>query len=212
MNLKNEIKRLNVKTRLYGLDIPIIGITGGIASGKSTVSKYLRSKKIEVIDADKIVKDIYKLQDTLLFLKTNYPSCIEADVVNFKNLREIFFKNTKDKEKIEKVIFAQFETIFMEYANKAKAHGHIIYDIPLLFEKSLEDQFDLTVLVYCPLSTQVTRLVSRDNIDTSLANSILKQQLDIEVKKTKADFIIDNADTKESLNHNTDVFIDYLFA
>src|SRR5687768_3002513 len=83
--------KLDPKTRLHGLQVPVIGLTGGIATGKSTFSKMLEQKGAPVIDADRLVKDIYKLDETKTFIAGRCPDGLRHGEVHFPTLRERFF-------------------------------------------------------------------------------------------------------------------------
>ena len=105
--LKNNLISQSPKTRLYNTPIPIIGLTGGIATGKSTVAEYLKSCGHNVIDADALVKSIYKLKSSIDFVKLHFPEAITNNEIQFQKLREIIFSNPSYLEKIEQFIYSQ---------------------------------------------------------------------------------------------------------
>ena len=195
MKIKSKFNRLNNENRLYKLNVPVIGLTGGIASGKSTVTAILKQKGLPVIDADHLVKEIYALPETLDFIKNNFPEVIKFGVIQFPLLRQKVFSNSDVKSKIEEFIYQRLHMAFKLAFENLHQPSVVIYDVPLLFEKNLEHLFDLTVLVYTPLTIQRQRLMARDNHTDEIANNILNQQMDIEIKKSKAEFIIDNSQT-----------------
>lgn len=91
--LNPKIIKLTTENRLYHLNIPIIAITGGIATGKSTVSKLISAMGFKVIDADSLVKKIYSDDETISFIKTIAPECIDGEFkIIFPKLREYFFQ------------------------------------------------------------------------------------------------------------------------
>jgi dephospho-CoA kinase len=207
MKIRSKFNRLNNENRLYKLNVPVIGLTGGIASGKSTVTAILKQKGLPVIDADHLVKEIYALPETLDFIKNNFPDVIKDGGIQFPLLRQKVFSNSDVKSKIEEFIYQRLPIAFKLAFEKLHKPSMVIYDVPLLFEKSLEHLFDLTVLVYAPLSTQRQRLMARDNHTDEIANNILNQQMDIESKKLKAEFIIDNTRTQAELTEEVNNFL-----
>src|SRR5690606_25085626 len=135
MKLKKEFHKLNSSNRLYQTPVPLIGLTGGIATGKSTVSEILKSEGIPVLCADELVKKIYKLEKTLNYLRSQHPEVITNDQIQFEKLREKFFNETKTKEEIEKLIYSQLPEVFKETFENLRTPAFVIYDVPLLFEK-----------------------------------------------------------------------------
>lgn len=211
MNLNKEFLRLTHKERCYQSPIPIIGLTGGIASGKSSVTNILRSKKLPVICADELVHQIYKLPESLMFIEENFKEAMVNKVIDFKRLREIFFNQKSAQEKIETFIYSKLPGQFQDSLNKLSNPSFVIYDVPLLFEKDLNNKMDISVLVYCKREQQINRLIKRDNIKKELAEKILSKQLDIEIKKKKADYLIDNSNDLESLEEQVTYFVNKFF-
>jgi len=199
MKINEGLNRLSKDQRLYQLDVPVIGLTGGIATGKTTVSHKLQEKGFAVINADHLVKDIYALPETLEFIKGEFPDVIMNEQIQFPLLRQFVFANSENKVKIENFIYARLAQAFKEAFKKFDHPQMIIYDVPLLFEKSLQPLFDMTVLVYAPREIQRTRLIKRDNVLEEMADAMLNSQMDIEEKKAKADFIIDNSKSESEL-------------
>lgn len=206
--LKPDLIKLSPLSRLYSSPRPIIGLTGGIATGKSTAARILISRGYQVIDADRLVKDIYKKKDTLNFIKGNYPSVWIQDSIDFPALHDLFFSDSLVKEQIENYIYQQLPVAFAESLDKISAdHNFIIYDVPLLFEKRLETKVDLTVVVYAPASLQRARLLGRDGHLDEMATKILSHQLDIEAKKQNSDFVINNSSSLLELAAEVDQFL-----
>lgn len=211
MKLKNNFIKLNETTRLYGLDIPVIALTGGIATGKSTVTNLLLKKKLPLLDADKLVKIVYQDEDVLNYLRINYPQVIINSIIDFRKLRDIFFNNAQTKSNIEHLIYSKLPRVFKEQMSLLGNPKFIIYDIPLLFEKNLESKFDQTVLVYTTPEIQIERLMKRDLHTTLEAQNIISHQISIEEKKKKADLIISNTLDLSFLENQVEKLIDQLF-
>jgi dephospho-CoA kinase len=207
MKLKDKYIKLNSENRLHSLSIPIIGLTGGIATGKSTVARVLRSKGLSILDADELVKNIYAKDETKSFIKQKFPQAFKQDSIHFPSLREIFFKDSKAKEEIESFIYQRLPDAFLNALKGLGNPSFIIYDVPLLFEKKLKALVDLAVVVYAPRNVQRARLMKRDGILDEMAQNILNHQEDIEDKKLKADFIIDNSKSESELNEEIEQFL-----
>ncbi len=197
--LKSMFVKLTPEKRLYQLDKPVIAITGGIATGKSSVTEILRSKGFKIIDADKLVKGIYQTLEAVDFVKRNIPEAYSDEGINFKTLRELFFKSPEIKKKIEDFIYPNLKEAFLKEALSLPQQDFYIYDVPLLFERGIDSKVDLVVVVYAPRETQIQRVIERDQCSMELAKKILDEQMDIEVKRSKANFIIKNQGSKKEL-------------
>ena len=209
-SLKPDFIELSPEKRLYGLEKPIVALTGGIATGKSTVTKILEKKGFSVIDADLLIKKIYQKNETKEFIKLNYPAVWQNNEINFKDLRQLFFKDQKIKAKIEAFLYIHLSASFKEEAARIQSQNFFIYDVPLLFEKELQSKVDVSVLVYAPRTIQRARLIDRDGHVEVMANTILDSQIDIEEKKIKADFIIDNSNTLVELVAEVELFLNQI--
>lgn len=189
----------NQNTRLYQIPVPIVGLTGGIATGKSTMAEFFRKNNVPVIDADKLVKNIYQKKDTLEFIKNNFPEAVENNSIVFPRLRELAFTNPIIKKLLEDFIYALLPGEFTTVFKALPPSTYIVYDVPLLFERGLDQFLDVTICVYAPREIQIERLMERDGVDQSLAEKILDQQMNIEDKKKKANLIINNTQSKDQL-------------
>ncbi len=207
MKLKKELVSKSQTTRLYEIPVPIIGLTGGIATGKSTVTKVLIEKGLSVICADQLVKSIYETSKSLEFVKKEFPNSISHNKIDFKLLRKEAFKDSKNKEKIENYIYSHLPEVFISEFSKLDGPSVLIYDVPLLFEKGLEKHIDISVCVYANRALQIKRLMKRDNVDEELALSIINNQMDIEKKKEMANFIIENEKGINDLKISIDKFL-----
>lgn len=203
-SLRQEFVKLQQDSRLYHLDKPIIALTGGIATGKSTVTKRLEAKGIKIIDADALVKNIYSRQESQDFIRQNFPDVWKDDSIDFKVLREIFFKNPKVKEQVEGFIYSRLPQAFKKAAMEIQNQNFYVYDVPLLFERNLDTKVDLKIVVYAPRKVQMARLVERDGTKEEIRNKILMGQMDIEEKRLKADFVIDNSGSMTELAAEVD--------
>lgn len=202
--LKPEFITLEPSFRLYNYDKPIVALTGGIATGKSTVTKLIEAQGLEVIDADQLVKSIYQSDESKMFIQRNFSEAWSNDQIDFHKLRELFFHNPKVKEILEVFIYTRLPDVFRAAAAKVTDQDFYVYDVPLLFERHLDTKVDQKIVVYAPRNIQKARLLDRDSSREEVAEMILNQQMDIEEKKSRADLVIDNSGTVEELRTNVD--------
>jgi dephospho-CoA kinase len=203
-SLKEKFIKLSPAERLYQLDRPVVALTGGIATGKSTVTKLFRQRGLEIIDADQLVKNIYQQEETKNFIRSHYPDVFVHDEINFPKLRELFFKSTEVKKNVEEFIYQKLPQAFMEASLKLTSQDFYIYDVPLLFEKNLHSKVDLSLVVYAPEKVQLARLIDRDGTKEEIGKKILEQQMSIEEKKIKAGYLIDNTKSMVELAAEVD--------
>jgi dephospho-CoA kinase len=204
------MKILSKKNRLYQFDVPVIGITGGISSGKSTFCHFLLDHECFVVSADQLVKNIYQKKSSLDFIINEFPSCIHDGTIQFKKLRELVFSNKAIKQKIEQFIYPQMEEAFREELKKKSKDQVIFYDVPLLYERNLQSLVDISVVVWINQKEQMKRLMERDKINPILASKILKNQLPLSKKREQADYVVDNSGSLEDLEAEFLAFISWL--
>ena len=181
----------------------IIGITGGIASGKSTVTNFLRQKGFQVVDADALVHQLQKPGGRLYqVLVQHFGQDIvsENGELNRPLLASLIFSNTEEREWSKQI---QGEIIREELATLrdqlAQTESIFFMDIPLLFEQDYSAWFDETWLVYVEPDVQMERLMKRDQLSKDLAISRLLAQWSLEEKKGLASQVIDNNGSQDQL-------------
>ena len=199
MKLRKEFITKTKEQRLYQVPCPVLGLTGGIATGKSSVSNLFQENGIDVICADKLVKIVYQEPETIDFITHHFPQAVSEGAINFKKLREIAFSDSKHKLKLEQFIYQKLPLAFKEEFNKLVEPRVLVYDVPLLFEKSMQDLFDLTICVYAKREIQIKRIIKRDNSTTDLAEKILENQIPIDEKKKLSDYCIENNGSVDEL-------------
>lgn len=193
MQLKPIKEKLSSEQRLYEREIPIIGLTGGIGSGKSTVAHNLKSRGHPLICADELVKQVYRHTNTIEFIHQLSPEVLfNKNEIDFSKLRKLAFSAPNLLSQIEQFIYQRLPMAFEEEFQKLNKPSYLIYDVPLLFEKKLDSQIDQAVLVYCPRDIQRERAMQRDHSDEKTIESILDKQISIEKKKDMSDWVIDN--------------------
>lgn len=181
----------------------IIGLTGGIASGKSTVTSYLREKGYPVIDADRVVHDLQAPDGELyqalvehfgteILLDTgdlNRPALAERI---FSSQKEIVWSNQVQGEMIRKALERERDRL-------AASEEIFFMDIPLLIEQDYQDWFDQVWLVYVTEDTQLQRLMERNALTEVQARDRLAAQMSLEEKKALVDLVIDNNSKRDHL-------------
>lgn len=213
--LADKFSLLDIKHRFYQLDIPIIGLTGGIATGKSTVSEMLKKKGYAVICADQLIKSIYQQQATIDFIASIAPKAVSDNKIDFTKLRQWAFNSNQHKETLEKFLYPGLEIKFQQALSEIKkSQGEIdfiIYDIPLLFEKKMQSLFDLVICVYANEKIQASRVMARDHVSQEQAENILKYQMPIEQKKLMAEVVLLNEGSLDELVGEVQALIDTCF-
>ena len=181
----------------------IIGITGGIASGKSTVTEFLRQKGFQVVDADAVVHQLQKPSGRLYQVLVEHfgeKILLENGELNRPLLASLIFSNPEEQEWSKRT---QGEIIREELAalrNRfAQTEALFFMDIPLLFEQNYASWFDETWLVYVNRDVQLERLMKRDQISREAAESRLNSQWPLERKISLASHSLDNNGNQEQL-------------
>lgn len=173
-----------------------IGLTGGIASGKTSVANWFADRGISVFDADKVVHDLY-FQEEIISLITNVfgTEYIQDGLVNRSQLGRLVFNNKEAKTMLEQIVHPYVRKEMANSIENAEREGEkiIILDLPLLFETSWTSYVDEIWVVYVPLEVQVERLMKRNNYTEEEARQRISSQLSMEYKAEKADKVIDNS-------------------
>ena len=174
----------------------IIGLTGGIGSGKSAAAKILKELGLKVIDLDQITHELMMPSELgYIEIKKEFgEKYIDTKgAIDRKLLREEIFSSFDLKKRIESIL----HPIIFEECNKQlnllKHENYIVLVIPLLFEtKNYISLIDESLLIDCDLETQIERVIKRDNVSKALANRIIKNQMNRQEKQLLADKVILN--------------------
>ncbi len=198
---KNSVKvSLYVNTaRFWGFDMIFIGLTGSISTGKSTVAKMFKEKGCYIIDADTIAHGVYKKGKNAYnkIIQTFGKEILDKNGnIDRKKLGSLVLKDKGKLKKLESIVHPEVEkerNKKIKEITRKNRDAVIIYDVPLLFEKNLQDMFDYTVVVYTDKDTEIRRLMNRDKISQEEAIKKISMQMSIEDKAKMADFVIDNS-------------------
>ena len=179
-----------------------VGLTGGIATGKSTIVKFLQKKGYKVHDSDSIVNKIYSRPNKELFVtlkKIGLSKSIKNKKIDKSVIRDEIFSNKLKKKKLEKFIHKEVRisrNLFIKKHNNKK-NKIIFFDIPLLFEAKLTHICDYIILLYTPKKIKIERALKRKNTNKEAIIKILKNQVDDRIKKKKSDYIINTSKPKK---------------
>lgn len=175
-----------------------IGLTGGIASGKSTVSLYLASLGMEIIDGDLLAREVLVLYPEILtYLQDTYGDLIfQEGQLDRRALGRIIFQDEEKKRAYLDVIMPKIVEEARKRLKEAKG-SFVVLDAALLFEEGLEKDVDITVTVFVPYEVQLERLLKRDGLTVSEAVSRIRSQMPLAEKKRRADHVVDNSGSRE---------------
>lgn len=189
----------------------IIGITGSIGTGKSTVSNYLISKGYSVVDADKISKGAYNIGSN------GYKAILEVfgvEILNSngevdrKKIKKIVFDNSNMLQRLNMAIHPIIiNEIEKEIEILLESQNVVFLDAPLLIETELHKKVDKIIVVVCDKNEQINRIIKRDKITADMAISIINSQMSIDEKLKFADYIVYNNSTIENLYSQVDEII-----
>lgn len=179
----------------------IVGLTGGIASGKSTVSNLFKKYGIEIVDADKVAKEVSEKKESIEKISNIFGKDIldsDGKIIREK-LREKAFKNRELLQELNKIIHPQVMEYFKRKKEENSKDEILIFDIPLLYEAKMEYLCDKIIVVGVDVQKQIRRVVARDGSSEELAKKIIFNQMPLDEKIKKADIVIMNDGTLDEL-------------
>jgi len=176
----------------------LFGLTGGIATGKSTVSEMLRELGANVIDADAIARDIVRpgmpaYEEIIEYFGDGVLD--ETGNLDREKLGAIVFSDDEKRRRLESLTHPRVYQEMLRQTHELIDRGIeiAVMDVPLLFESGAESWLNPVILVYAPEDVQLERLMKRDECDEEQARARISSQMPIEEKKEKADYVIDNS-------------------
>jgi len=184
---------------------PIIaGLTGGIASGKSTVAAMLAAAGARIVDADKIAREVVRKGRPAYHEIVHHfgPTILDPEgQIDREALGAIVFNDQNAKQALNAIVHPRVREVMQTHI-QAHAREHpedpVILDVPLLIESGWHELLPVVILVYVPEAVQQARLMARDGWGAADAMARIRAQMPIDAKRAYADFIIDNAGTREA--------------
>ena len=188
--------------------LKVIGLTGGIATGKSTVAQLLSAHGFKIVDADIAArKAVEKGSEGLQQVREVFgeAAITETGEMDRTYVGEQIFYDSALREKLNAIVHPKVREIMESEKEQYLAEGHnVIMDIPLLYENKLEDTVDEVWLVYASESIQVDRLMARNDLSLEDAKARVYSQISIDKKSRMADVVIDNLGTTLELKQNVE--------
>ncbi|MDJ1090771.1 dephospho-CoA kinase [Macrococcus caseolyticus] len=188
----------------------VIGLTGGIASGKSTVTNYLKENGFAVIDADIAARQaVEKGTEGLRKVAETFPGVLNEDgTLNRKALGTIIFNDKAQRDSLNEIVHPIVRRLMDEEKAAALSEGKVVVmDIPLLYENELEHTVDEVWVVYVSYDIQKMRLMKRNELSESEADARINSQMSMDEKRDKADIVIDNCHDLNSLYKRLEALI-----
>lgn len=187
----------------------LIGLTGGIATGKSTFAALLRARGVPVVDADGLARAVVEPGTPAL---AEIARAFGADVLqpdgalDRKRLAARVFADPEARRRLEAITHPAVRRAMLEETARLGAEGHALafYDTPLLYEVGLEAALEAVVVVWAPRAVQLDRLRRRDGLSAAEAEARLSAQLPVDEKAARADFVVENAGPVQALAAKAD--------
>ncbi len=185
------------------LSMKCFALTGGIATGKSTIAHLFKNLGIQVIDADKLAREVVMPSSEGLKLiseKLGTKFIAQDGTLNRQLLAQEIFSNANSRHLLEKITHPLIAELLTQKLAKLRNSGEslAVYEAPLIFETNIQDGFDATILVTCSAEIQLKRLITRDKLSLQEAQKRIKSQMAQDDKKKLADYIIDTSASLES--------------
>lgn len=187
----------------------LIGLTGNIASGKSTVAQLFAERGATIIDADELARDAVAVGSVghRKIIERWGDDILKADGgLDRVALRQIVFQEPIELEALNSIVHPEVSRLRDDLINQARDRGDetVICDIPLLFERGIVDDFDKIVLVDAPRPLRLERLTRERALGQTEAMNMIASQMPAELKRARADYVIDNESDLESLEKRVD--------
>lgn len=190
-----------------------IGLTGSVATGKSTVSNMIQQAGIPLVDADIAARKVVEpgtegLKEIVAYFGEEI--LLADGTLDRTKLGEIIFKDKEKREKLNEITHPRVKDYMLEARERFFRAGEelVFFDIPLLFESHLESLVDQIVVVWTTPETELKRLMERNNLTKEDALRRIESQMGIDEKARKADFVIDNNESLEKTQKQVYTFIE----
>lgn len=192
--------------------MPVFGLTGEWGSGKSTVLKILKRKGAYILSLDEVVHLAYKDKNSLIYKKVRreFPQVVKGGKISLNRLREIVFEDKRKLRRLEKIVHSWVIKKLKRWVEKSKKKKIYVAEVPLLFEKKLDNIFDAVIFVYVPRRILIKRLKRTTGFSISLIKKRLSLFMPLRKKKRLSDFILRNDSTLDCLRKKTEKLWSFL--
>lgn len=189
----------------------VIGLTGSIGMGKSTVAKRFIANGIAVFDADAMVHELYA-GDAMPAIEAAFPGSTRSGKVDRAYLSQILKKDQGALARLEAIVHPMVQAKRQEFLKTQAQAGArmVVLEIPLLFETAGEDQVDVTLVVSAPADVQRSRVLERVNMSEAKLDALLANQMPDAEKRRRADFVVDTDRPIEDTGQEIDKLIESL--
>lgn len=177
----------------------IIGLTGGIGSGKTTIAKHIEALGIPVYIADEKAKIILELPETLKAIKLVFgPEVFEDEKLNKKKLSALVFNNPKMLKLLNQIVHPAVKLDFENWLNANKEHPIVVKEAAILFESGSYKDCDAIITVVAPLNSRIQRVIQRDKTDIDSVMTRINNQWTDEMRILKSNYVIENEDINKA--------------
>lgn len=182
----------------------LVGLTGGIASGKTTVANILERLGAAIVDADVLSREVVEPGQAAWhdIVSTFGAEVLQSDqTLDRQKLRTIIFNNPNARKQLEAIIHPRVRALAEQRIREHSEAGHavVVYVVPLLFEGNLQDGLRPVILVACDVNVQRQRLEQRDQLNSAAAQKHIDAQMSLAEKRRLADYVIENNGSLEDL-------------
>ena len=186
-------------------------LTGGIGCGKSTVSNLLALEGFHILSADKIAHKILDKNATLISQYFGNEILCDSGI-DRKKLGNIVFNDKEKKELLESILHPLIQKNISNECKilESKKKPYFI-EIPLYFESSFKYEAEYIICIYATKDMQIDRVIKRDNLTKQEAIKRIESQIDIEIKRSKSDFVIENTSDLKALQNNVNMFLNRFY-
>lgn len=177
----------------------IIGLTGGIGSGKTTIAKHIEALGIPVYIADEKAKIILELPETLKAIKLAFgPEVFEDEKLNKKKLSTLVFNNPKMLKLLNQIVHPAVKLDFENWLNANKEHPIVVKEAAILFESGSYKDCVAIITVVAPLNSRIQRVIQRDKTDIDSVMTRINNQWTDEMRILKSNYVIENEDINKA--------------
>jgi dephospho-CoA kinase len=174
----------------------IIGLTGGIGSGKTTVANYFLSKGIPVYIADDEARKIMRSGEIIKAIKNAFgESFFEGDLLNREKLAETVFNNPEELKRLNAIVHPAVKKHFKQWILEHDTFPYVIYEAAILFESGNYKDFDLIITVTAPVESRIQRVINRDNTTRDQVLKRINAQWTDKQRISKSNYVVENIDS-----------------